>query len=261
MNLLKKILLPEGFKKRGSAYFRVYGDVLQIVKKEYERRHSYFEICIGLFSMYDELDVYDFTSIGCVPRYSVMLFIGRESPIIGYNVKDGVRRIPPVIMSMEEQAVLLKQKGIPFLNRCDTQSQMIDSLLFLETCHPRRSVYWPDLQKFPPYLFMKDWYHAEMVLSIILEQHMINTGISSKIYMENSEGKRIYLDEYLKSLALFQEMRLRRGEPVELDGMEIDILENLRRVRQKDELWRCEWLEKNYKKNCRLAKLLIHYRP
>ena len=77
--LLEAAVEGHGFFQRGDAFFRVVGDgVLQLLKFEHERCFSHFSLCIGLYSMYSELEQRWFTSTGCIPQYSVMNFVGKS---------------------------------------------------------------------------------------------------------------------------------------------------------------------------------------
>lgn len=84
--LLEAATESRGFSKRGDAFFRILGDgVLQVLKFEYEPCFTHYSLNVGLFSMYSELRESWFTSSGCIPRYCVMNFVGKQNAI---NVKN-----------------------------------------------------------------------------------------------------------------------------------------------------------------------------
>ena len=61
--LLDAAVSGRGFLRRGNAYFRIMGDgVLQLLKFEHERCFSHLSLCVGLYSMYSELEQRLFTS-------------------------------------------------------------------------------------------------------------------------------------------------------------------------------------------------------
>ena len=75
-NLLKVALQETGFVRRGSAFFRVWGDgVLQVLKFERQRGDRVYDLSVGVFSMYGRLYPEWFTSSGCIPRASIASFI------------------------------------------------------------------------------------------------------------------------------------------------------------------------------------------
>lgn len=89
--LLDAAVSGRGFFRRGNAYFRIMGDgVLQLLKFEHERCFSHLSLCVGLYSMYSELEQRLFTSSGCIPQYSVMNFVGKSSAV---NVNAGDRSV------------------------------------------------------------------------------------------------------------------------------------------------------------------------
>ena len=76
-NLLKDALQGTGFVRRGSAFFRVWGDgVLQVLKFERQRGDRIHDLSVGVFSMYGRLYPEWFTSNGCIPRGSIVSFVG-----------------------------------------------------------------------------------------------------------------------------------------------------------------------------------------
>ena len=79
-NLLKDALQGSGFVRRGSAFFRVWGDgVLQVLKFEYQPGYQVHDLCVGIFSLYGKLYPGWFTSGGCIPRGCIASFAGLRS--------------------------------------------------------------------------------------------------------------------------------------------------------------------------------------
>ena len=79
-NLLKVALQGTGFVRRGSAFFRVWGDgVLQVLKFERNRVDRVHDLSVGVFSMYGRLSPEWFTSSGCIPEASIANFIDLRS--------------------------------------------------------------------------------------------------------------------------------------------------------------------------------------
>lgn len=157
-----------GFYQRGDAYFRVVGDgVLQLLKFEYERSFSHFSLCVGLFSMYSELDRKWFTSSGCIPQYSVMNFAGKASAV---NINKEKDIYTFEVLSPQAQIRTLDESAFSALDRTDTQIQLIDQMNQLDIAR-WGTIVWNDLNKFAPYLKSGDFKSAEKVLTSVLRQY------------------------------------------------------------------------------------------
>lgn len=103
------------FSRRGDAFFRILGDgVLQVLKFEYEPCFTHYSLNVGLFSMYSELRESWFTSSGCIPRYCVMNFAGKQNAI---NVKTDENNIYTFnVISPEAQIQTLEESAFPVLD-------------------------------------------------------------------------------------------------------------------------------------------------
>lgn len=150
---LKNICFAAGFTRRGKAFFRVAGDgVFQVIKLKYERVFRADLICIGLFSMYDQLLPQWFTATGCIPRYSVVeCAIQATMPLVA---------APPMSMQID----LLQSKVMLWLDSIDTQKKLSIAVGKVD----RR---WNDGLKFGPYLACGEANHAKKVAREILAQH------------------------------------------------------------------------------------------
>lgn len=156
------------FFQRGDAYFRVVGDgVLQLLKFEYERCFSHFSLCVGLYSMYSELDRRWFTSAGCIPQYSVMNFTGKASAV-NISEEEGIYTFE--VLSPQAQIRTLNESAFFILDRINSQEQLISQMNRLDTAR-WGSIVWNDLNKFAPYLKSGDFRSAEKVLTSVLRQH------------------------------------------------------------------------------------------
>ena len=155
VHLIGPMLIEQGFVRRGSAYFRIYGDgVVQLVR--YQRDSDGYSLCMGLHSMYGELMKQWFTSAGCIPRYEVLLLDGQRLLPDPWELKG--------LDTNRMQAELLREKGLPFLNGIQTQRELADAIVSLD----RR---WNDDMKTAPFLACGDYENAALVLKAIIDQH------------------------------------------------------------------------------------------
>lgn len=158
-----EFMKTHGFRKKGTAFFRVLASkILQVVKTEKGRGGA--EIQFGVFSLYSELLPQWLTSSGCIPRYHVIAFLGRRS-VLSLDPSGRVE-----IIGMKEQLDIFYQKAVPWLDSIITQEQLCDGQLIMDTC-AGGNYRWNDMLKFAPFLKIRDWQCAEMVLPAILEQH------------------------------------------------------------------------------------------
>ena len=190
-NLLKEALQGTGFVRRGSAFFRVWGDgVLQVLKFERERVFQVYDLSIGIFSMYGRLYPQWFTSGGCIPRGSVANFVGLRF-VDGFLPPDSFTKSSneqffyegfPVTVdpdqrlwnqdgehwkyffTAEQQLNILMEKVLPWLNAITTQS------LAAEAMYKICPIPNDDL-RFDAHLAAGELPQAEEVMSAILKQH------------------------------------------------------------------------------------------
>lgn len=160
---VNQALKSNGFHKKGSAYFRVLGDgVLQVIKAEYERNGNYYDLRIGLFSLYSNLEAQWFTSEGCIPRYSVVNIIGERSVPLLLDPREKYSQL-------RSQEDILLNDGIPWLNSIKTQKNLIDGICHLETSWGG-NINFVDSLKLMPFLLCEDYTSAQNVICAIQEQ-------------------------------------------------------------------------------------------
>jgi len=176
LKVLSQITKENGFKKRGTSFFKINGDgVLQVIKPEYERNLPHWDLRIGLFSMYGTLDREWFTSGGCIPQYSICLMNGYSGPVVG-NVING--ELFMEIIDLGKQIELLSEKGFLFLDAIKTQVQLSKAINCLE--EKKGSIRWNDGNKIAPYLVAENYSMAEKVIISILQQHGVSVQETSK---------------------------------------------------------------------------------
>ena len=180
---------PHGFTRRGTAFFRVYGDgVLQVVKFNRECSGAK-DLCIGLFSMYSELRPQWFTSSGCIPHYSVVNIIGERETLV-------FRFKPEYQDSITKQLNVLREEGIPWLNKISTQPEMSDGIRYLETSWGGPYI-WNDSFKIAPYLASGDLENAHRVVQAILDQRNMAYKANRSIFQTEEEYQK-YLEPRLE---------------------------------------------------------------
>ena len=254
-NLLKVALQGTGFVRRGSAFFRVWGDgVLQVLKFEHNRGDRVHDLSVGVFSMYGRLYPEWFTSGGCIPRGSIVNFLGLRSvdsylspnQLIktdnGQFLYDGF----PVMVdpnqwlrdengihwqyyfSPEQQVHILAEKVLPWLNDMTDQSLAAKAMYEI----------WPvpnDSLRFDAHLAAGEWVDAEQTMSAILKQHA--NAIAS--------WKRTFSPEEFADMVARQ------------DVWDVPLKEAYKMVQKKDENAISGYLIDNYKRNCELAKFCM----
>lgn len=231
------------FKKRGKAFFRVWGNgVLQVLKYSYRTRpFRQEEVSIGLFSMYSELLPQWFTSWGCIPRYDARHLkkprceYTKETFSVTGNV---LQDLSYVIYELEES--LLEEYVFPFLNNTSDQASLITATRYQDWRNlgyecDQPDLFWNDLLKFAPYLYMKDWDSASRVISSILAQHQS---------ADKSNKQRMTQDEYEK---------YRNRDLSE----EKDLEDKLLMAQERDLEKISAYLNSNYRTNCMLAKFCM----
>ena len=185
--LLDAAVSGRGFFRRGNAYFRIMGDgVLQLLKFEHERCFSHLSLCVGLYSMYSELEQRLFTSSGCIPQYSVMNFVGKSSAV-NINAGDGIYTFE--VISPPSQIQALNESVFYVLDNTLDQNQLIQQMNRLDIAR-RGSIIWNDLNKFAPYLKSGDIKSAENVLKSILMQHscLANGSDFNSLFLLSAES-------------------------------------------------------------------------
>ena len=253
--LLKNALQGTEFVRRGSAFFRVWGDgVLQVLKFERQQVHQVYNLSIGVFSMYGRLYSEWFTSSGCIPRASIANFVGLRSvdyylspnrftkTYNGQFLYDGF----PVMVepkqwlrdengehwkyyfTPEQQVHILVEKVLPWLNEMTNQSLAAKAMYEI----------WPvpnDSLRFDAHLAANEWIEAEQTISAILKQHADARESWKQTFSQ---------DEFNKMVAR-QEVR---DEP---------LVAAHKMVQEKNEEAICSYLTDNYKRNCELAKFCM----
>lgn len=238
-----EFMKTHGFRKKGTAFFRVLASkILQVVKTEKGRGGA--EIQFGVFSLYSELLPQWLTSSGCIPRYHVIAFLGRRS-VLSLDPSGRVE-----IIGMKEQLDIFYQKAVPWLDSIITQEQLCDGQLIMDTC-AGGNYRWNDMLKFAPFLKIRDWQCAEMVLPAILEQHgftvstlQVDTGSCKSDTWKNAFG--LYNDD----IELFR--RFPRCKQKTTGDLHKEFI--LEKVRARDEAWAESYLEEIYQKNRKLLQ-------
>ena len=253
--LLKDALQGTGFVRRGSAFFRVWGDgVFQVLKFEH---HSIFEVhdlSVGIFSMYGRLDPKWFTSTGCIPRGSVAGFVGLRfvdyylSPnsftkndngqflYAGFPVSvDPTQRMWDengerwkYYFNPEQQIHILVERVLPWLNNMTNQSLAVKAMY--EICPIPN-----DALRFDAHLASGEWIQAEQTMAAIMKQHAD----------AQASWKQTFSKEKYEEMVARQEVR------------DAPLKAAYKMVQEKNEQAICSYLNDNYKRNCALAKFCM----
>lgn len=254
-DLLKEALQGTGFVRRGSAFFRVWGDgILQVLKFEHHRSLRVPYLSVGVFSMYGRLLPEWFTSGGCIPRGSIEYFWGLRSvdyyllPTCftmadngqflynGFPVSvDLTQRLWnrngehwSYFFTPEQQIYILTEKVLPWLNNMTSQSLAAKAMYEI---HPVPN----DSLRFDAHLAAGEWVEAEQTISAILMQH-------TKAH--ESWKQTFSQEEYAERIARAEEL----DQPLKAA---------YKMVQEKDEAAIRKYLSDNYKRNCELAKFCI----
>ena len=254
-NLLKNALQGTGFVRRGSAFFRVWGDgVLQVLKFERQRGDRVHDLSVGVFSMYGRLYPEWFTSSGCIPRASIASFVGLRfvdyylsqnrftKTDNGQFLYDGF----PVMVepdqwlrdedgehwkyyfTPEQQVHILVEKVLPWLNEMTNQSLAAKAMYkILPVAN--------DSLRFDAHLAAGEWIEAEQTMSAILKQHAD----------AQASWKRTFSQEKYAEMVARQEVR---DEPLKA---------TYKMVQEKDENAISSYLTNNYKRNCELGRFCM----
>ena len=251
-HLLKNALHGTGFVRRGSAFFRVWGDgVLQVIKFQHESVFEVQHLNVGVFSMYGKLLPQWFTSSGCIPRMPVVNAIGIRF-VDGYLPPDRFTKsddeqfycngfpvtVDPVqqkwdhngehwryFFSHEQQVKILIDKVLPWLDSITSQSLAAKAMYEIYSI-PNDSL------RFDAHLAAGQWDEAELAMSAILAQHASarECHCSPKAYAKYAAESETRDEPYRTALKMAQEKDA----------------EAIRR-----------YLSDNYSKNCELAKFCI----
>lgn len=254
-SLLKNALQGTGFVRRGSAFFRVWGDgVLQVLKFE---RHSIFEVqdlSIGIFSMYGRLYPEWFTSSGCIPRGSIASFVGLRfvdyylSPDSFTKTDNGqflYKGFPVSVDSTqkmwdengerwkyyftpEQQIHILTEKVLPWLNEMATQASAAKAMFEI---HPFPN----DSLRFDAHLAAGEWIQAEQTMAAIMKQH--------------ADAQASWKQTFSKEK--YDEMVARQ------DYRDVPLKAAYKMVQEKNEDAIRTYLSNNHKRNCELAKFCM----
>lgn len=254
-HLLKDALQDTGFVRRGSAFFRVWGDgVLQVMKFERQNIHEVHDLSIGVFSMYGRLYPEWFTSNGCIPRASIAGFVGLRfvdyylSPnrftktdngqylYDGFPVSiDTTQRMwdengerLKYYFTPEQQVYILTEKVFPWLNHMTTQSLAAKAMYEIEPI-PNDSL------RFDAHLAAGEWAEAEQTLSAILKQHAD----------AQASWKRTFSPEKFAEMVARQEVR------------DAPLKTAYKMLQEKDENAISSYLTENYQRNRELAKFCM----
>jgi hypothetical protein len=254
-NLLKNALQGTGFVRRGSAFFRVWGDgVLQVLKFERRRIYQVYDLSIGVFSMYGILYPDWFTSSGCIPRASIASFIGLRfvdsylfpnrltktdngqflydgSPVMvdpKQWIRDKEGEHWKYYFTPEQQVHILVDKVLPWLNDITSQS-LAAKAMYKITPVPNDSL------RFDAHLAAGEWIEAEQTMSAILKQHAD----------AQASWKRTFSQDEYEEMAARQEVR---DEP---------LIAAHKMVQEKNEDAISSYLRENHKRNCELAKFCM----
>ena len=253
--LLKNALQGTGFVRRGSAFFRVWGDgVLQVIKFERQSIYEVHDLRVGVFSMYGRLYPEWFTSSRCIPRGSIASFVGLRfvdhylSPNRftktdnGQFLYDGF----PVMVepkrwlwnengehwkyyfTPEQQIHILIEKVLPWLNEMTNQSLAAKAMYEI---YPVPN----DILRFDAHLAAGEWIEAEQTMSAILKQHAD----------AQASWKQTFSKEEFAEMVARQEVR------------DVPLKAAYKMVQEKDENAIASYLTDNYKRNCELAKFCM----
>lgn len=253
--LLKNALQGTGFVRRGSAFIRVWGDgVLQVLKFERQRGDAVPDLHVGVFSMYGRLYPQWFTSLGCIPRRSIVRFLDLlfvdyylstdrltktehgQFLYDGFPVSiDETQRMWDengerwrYYVTPEQQVHILAEKVLPWLNEITDQSLAAKAMYEIAPI-PNDSL------RFDAHLAAGEWLQAEQTMSAILKQHAD----------AKASWKRTFSQEK------YDEMAAR------LEADDVPLKAALKMVQERDEDAISGYLRENYKRNCELAKFCM----
>ena len=244
------ILQNNGFIKRSAgtvkAFFRIYGDgVLQIIQFKKEHNGSYRVINIGLISLFGKIEESWLTCLRCIPRYEVLTLEKRKAFSTGYV--QGMKYESTIIVSEEEQAEVLCDKGIAFFNKVSDQAMLIKGVKQLENGR----FLWNDTLLFPAFLACGDWQRSDMVLSACIEQHSLDSGIDIDTLPEEDADR--YLSRHINVYRSWERKKLEEYDEFSKRYLK-QYFSYLEHIRARDEEWRKAYLAENYTRNMEICK-------
>lgn len=227
---LELLCQMKNFKRRGTAFFRVYGDgVLQILKVEKIPYWDAYEIFLDLFSMYDELDSSYFSSKSCTVRYPVVAFCGKHSAQYSEMVES---HYEVRFISLDRQVSLLEDTVLPFLDSIKTQTQLANAMCTLDKLRYSK-ILWNDIHKYFPFLSCHDFCSAQRVIHAILDQH--KSAVESRKTATHMQKQKEWFDFWEEQDKL--------------------LLEKLQTIADEDSAAIDSFLNENFQRNCILSKL------
>ena len=247
-------LREQGFIQRKATpryfFYRVLGDgVFQRIV--FHRHHSnhYPIISFSLCSLYDKLDndlfktatfVYPMEEIVALGKTTILDILTPYIARIDYN---------ETVDGLKEQIDILYEKGIPLLNGIDSQGKIIEGYRTIEYRCPDSVCTSPIL--LPCYLKLRDWDHADMITSRLVEMYNIDSGIDLRI-VPTEEFEFFYKSMQRAKIA---------GRQCDINKLPEDrkevvrkLLAQIEHIRAKDEEWRKAYLEENYERNMALCR-------
>lgn len=238
---LSKLVLEQGFVRRGNAFFRVTGDgILQVAKFEYERVVEDYLLYIGAFSLYDELMEQWFTSRDCIPKYSMDEFFKWEERK-RFSWKE----------LLEMQTDIFVEKGLPWLNNMKTQKDIADGICWLDMLR-YNSICWIDTVKIVPFLMSGE---SEKSLRILSEYLRLNCSAAylrlkrDGIVTESNEG--LWMETWPEGV--WQEKEIERYEKLFPGEDDYGLLRRYKMIKRGNEKEIQEYLMKNYEQNMKYA--------
>lgn len=198
--LYDKELLKCGFKKCGSAYFRILEDeVLQILKFEYERVFSHYVLRIGLFSLYSNLNPAWLSSKGCIPQYDIVQYVNYRNSIITHNLDE---LFSVCTFTPEQQIEILLQYALPRLNNISSQLKLVQEMDYLEQKENDLDIF-----RIAPLLYIRNYSRAKNIVLAIRDQRFEwRTFAEKELNATKNENKkrnllaRLELDYMLDTL-------------------------------------------------------------
>lgn len=225
-DLLENMCRNHLFIKRGQSYFRLHkGDVLQVIKFQYERCFKHYSLDVGLMSIYSASHREYYGSKSVLPRYSICCLNGQSTAIA---VSSQGWLMDFNVTSPQAQLDILNKKGFDWLDNINDQGSLFEALCYLDQI-AYKAIVWNDIRKLAPCLFLRDYQNANMIISSILDQHLGPKSFSPPPW--SNDDYAFYASTY----------------PLK----DSNLLLMHRWIQQKDEQAIQEYLIKNKTENCR----------
>lgn len=166
---LQNLCRHHGFISRGQVFFRINGkNVLQAIGFRHERVFDHYALNIGLMSLYSEAEDSLLSSQSALPKYSICCLnncanavsIFKEHEFASFSVR-----------SPQDQLSILDEKGFEWLDEVATQNCLLDAMDILDNISYKSTI-WNDEMKLAPFLAVKDYCSADMVIASILNQQL-----------------------------------------------------------------------------------------